>query len=385
MRINGKYLVILLSIFFLLGVISPSTGAEKIKLGLVGPFTGGLAVPGADMKRGAQLAVDEINSKGGIDKREIELVMENDEGVPAKSVNANEKLVIKDNVLTVIGSYSSSCTLANMKVTQKYEVPQICPISVATAITETGNKFIFRNCATNPMQIGQLADYAMPTFKLKNVGVIYVNTDFGRGIRDVWAEKANQYKIKLVADIPISESDTDFFSYLTKVKGINPDALLVGANITQATQIVLQAKNLGLPSQILGVGTFSDDEFWQLTKGKAEGIVHISYFEPESPDPRIRKFAKDFEAKYNKLPGMFAAAVYESVYIFEDAVKRAGTNFTDLKKWQLATRDAIASTKNRPGVQGGPTTFGPDGQADKRVYIVKWQQGKRVILYPPQK
>ena len=385
MRINGKYLVILFSIFFLLGVISPSTGAEKIKLGLVGPFTGGLAVPGADMKRGAQLAVDEINSKGGIDKREIEIVMENDEGVPAKSVNATEKLVIKDNVLTVIGSYSSSCTLANMKVTQKYEVPQICPISVATAITETGNKFIFRNCATNPMQIGQLADYAIPTFKLKNVGVIYVNTDFGRGIRDVWAEKANQHKIKLVADIPISESDTDFFSYLTKVKGINPDTLLVGANITQATQIVLQAQNLGLPSQILGVGTFSDDEFWQLTKGKAEGIVHISYFEPESPDPRIRKFAKDFETKYNKLPGMFAAAVYESVYIFEDAVKRAGTNFTDLKKWQLATRDAIASTKNLPGVQGGPTTFGPDGQADKKVYIVKWQQGKRIILYPPQK
>jgi len=153
------------------------------------------------MKRGAQLAVDEINSKGGINKREIELVIENDEGVPAKSVNATEKLVIKDSVLTVIGSYSSSCTLANMKVTQKYEVPQICPISVATAITESGNKFIFRNCATNPMQIGQLADYAMPTFKLKNVGVIYVNTDFGRGIRDVWAEKANQHKIKLVADI----------------------------------------------------------------------------------------------------------------------------------------------------------------------------------------
>jgi branched-chain amino acid transport system substrate-binding protein len=375
----------LLIIIFVLGVSYPSIGAEKIKLGLVGPFTGGLAIPGADMKRGAQLAVEEINSKGGINKREIELFIENDEGVPAKSVNASEKLVIKDNVLTVIGSYSSSCTLANMKVTQKYEVPQICPISVATAITQSGNKFIFRNCATNPMQIGQLADYAISAFKLKRVGVMYVNTDFGRGIRDVWAEKAAQYKIQLAVDLPCHESDTDFFSYLTKVKGINPDAILIGANITQATQIVLQSKNLDLRSQILGVGTFSDNEFWELTKGKGEGIVHISYFEPESPDPKIRQFAKDFEKQFNKVPGMFAAAVYEALYIFEDAVKRVGTDFTDMKKWRLAMREAIASTKNLPGVQGGPTTFGPDGQADKKVYIVRWQQGKRVILYPPQK
>ena len=385
MGIKVRCLLVLFALFFLLGVSLPAKGAEKIKLGLVGPFTGGLAIPGADMKRGVQLAVDEINVKGGINGRQIELFTENDEGVPAKSVNATEKLVIKDEVLSVIGSYSSSCTLANMKVTEKYKVPQICPISVATAITQSGNKFIFRNCATNPMQIGQLADYAIPAFKLKTVGVIYVNTDFGRGIRDVWAEKAAQYKIRLTADIPISESDTDFFSYLTKIKGINPDAFLVGANITQATQIVLQARELGLRSQILGVGTFSDDEFWKLTKGKAQGIVHISYFEPESPDPRIRKFSKDFETKFNKVPGMFGAAVYEAVYIFEDAVKRAGTNFSDLKAWRLAVRDAMASTKGLPGVQGGPTSFAPDGQADKKVYIVKWNEGKRDILYPSQK
>jgi len=375
----------LLITIFMFAFSYPSIGAEKIKLGLVGPFTGGLAIPGADMKRGAQLAVEEINSKGGINKKQIELFIENDEGIPAKSVNATEKLVIKDNVLTVIGSYSSSCTLANMKVTEKYEVPQICPISVATAITQSGNKFIFRNCATNPMQIGQLADYVIPTFKLKRVGVIYVNTDFGRGIRDVWAEKAAQYKIDLVADIPIHESDTDFFPYLTKVKGINPDAILIGANITQATQIVLQSKNLDLPSRLLGVGTFSDNEFWELTKGNAEGIVHISYFEPESPDPNIRQFVKNFEKQFKKVPGMFAAAVYEAVYIFEDAVKRAGTDFTDIKKWRLAIRDALATTKNLPGVQGGPTTFGPDGQADKKVYIVRWHRGKREILFPPQK
>ena len=82
---------------------------------------------------------------------------------------------------------------------------------------------------------------------------------------------------------------------------------------------------------------------------------------------------------------MFAAAVYEAVYIAEDAVKRAGTDFSDLKKWRLAVRDTLASTKDLPGVQGGATTFGPDGQADKKVYIVRWEKGKRVILYPPQK
>ena len=385
MKVSGKGLSVVFAIFLLLLLNTSAMAIETIKLGLVGPFTGGLAIPGADMKRGAQLAVNEINAKGGINGKKIELFMANDEGVPAKSVNAVEKLVIKDKSLIVIGTYSSSCTLANMRVTKKYKVPQICPISVATAITESGNSFIFRNCATNPMQVGQLADYTIKNFGLKRIGILFVNTDYGRGIRDVWAEKAAEYKIDLVADMPIHESDTDFFSYLTKIKNTNPDALLVGANITQATQIVLQAKNLGLESRIFGVGTFSDDEFWELTKGKAEGIVHISYFEPQSPNPKIRKFAEDFKAKYNKFPGMFAAAVYEAVYIAEDAVKRAGTDFSDLKKWRLAVRDALAATKDLPGVQGGDTTFGPDGQADKKVYIVRWEKGKRVILYPPQK
>ena len=384
MKTSGKCLSIAFATFLFVLMAMPTMAAETVRLGLVGPFTGGLAIPGADMKRGAELAVAEINAKGGINGQKIDLFMENDEGVPAKSVNAVEKLVIKDKCLTVIGAYSSSCTLANMRVTEKYKVPQICPISVATAITTSGNPFIFRNCATNPMQVGQLADYTIPTFGLKRIGVIYVNTDYGRGIRDVWSQKAAEYKIQMVVDMPVSESDTDFFSNLTKVKDINPDALLVGANITQATQIVLQAKNLGLHSRIFGVGTMSDNEFWDLTKGKAEGIVHISYFEPESPNQRIRKFAKDFNAKYNKVPGMFAAAVYEAVYIAEDAVKRAGSNLSDLGKWRLAVRDALASTKDLPGVQGGPTTFGPDGQADKKVYIVRWEKGKRVILYPPQ-
>lgn len=384
---NKKVLIVATAFLAILcGPFCVAHSADSIRLGLVGPFTGGLAIAGADMTRGFNQAVEEINSRGGINGKKIEPYTANDEGVPAKSVNAVESLVVRDEVLCVIGSYSSSCTLANMRVTQRNKTPEICPISVATEITESGNQFIFRNAATNPMQIGQLADYAMKTKGLKRVGVIYVNTDFGRGIRDVWAQKAKQYGIDLVADIPIQESDTDFFSYLTKVKEINPEAVLVGANITQATQIVLQADNIGLKSELLGVGTFSDDEFWQLTKGKAEGIVHVSYFEPESQDPKIRKFAQDFKERYNKYPGMFAAAVYEAVYIFEDAAKRAGADgCKDLEKCRMAIRDALAATKNLPGVQGGPTSFASDGQADKKVYIVQWHGGKRTILVDPDK
>lgn len=111
------------------------------------------------MKLGATLAIEEINAAGGINGRMLEAIWEDDAAIPAQSVSAVEKLVNRDQVAIVIGSFNSSNTLANMKVTERERVPHISPVSAAPAVTESGNKWIFRNCAPTPDYSLKLLDW----------------------------------------------------------------------------------------------------------------------------------------------------------------------------------------------------------------------------------
>jgi len=353
---------------------------EPIKIGVIGPFTGPNAKPGGRMKEGIELAVEEINAKGGINGRKIVAIFEDDASQPAQSVAAAEKLTTRDEVLLVIGAYNSACVLAHMQVTQREKTPQINPIAVATAITESGNKYMFRNCATNPMQVSQLADYVLKNFNFQKFAMLFENTDYGRGIAEVFGASVRQAGKQVVAEEAYNIGDTDFYSQLTKIKNLGPDALLIGGNLTEGSQIARQARELGLNVQLLGLGGLSSPEFDQLCDGANEGLICTSYFEVGTDDPLVKKFVEAYEKKFGKPPEMFAAAAYEAVYIAEEAIKNAGEH-KNLAEWRQAVRDALANIKDLPGVQG-PTTFDEKGQADKKVYIVQWKNHEKVILYP---
>ena len=382
-------IIFLLSRAFVLSLLSFPAFAGKgvIKIGMIGPMSGPCAFQGSSMKKAAEMAVDEINKKGGILGKKIKLIIEDDESTPVKAVNAAQKLVTKDQVLAVVGHYNSSCTLASMEVTQRNKVPHLCPISVAAAITGQGYKYIFRNCATNPMQVGQLADYVTQNMgkkgKENRVAIIYEQTDYGKGIMEVFKKKVSAVPgWKVVAIEVYKPGDTDMIAQLTKIKATKPDFMLVGGNMTEVAQIVRQAKEIGLKTQLLALGGVSTDKFVKLAgKENIEGMVNTSYFETTSKNPLAQKFVKNYRARYHSDPDMFAAAVYEAFYILDYAIKKTGVKYKSIKKWRKALRDVLANIKDLPGVQG-PTTFGPNGQADKKVYIVRWENGKRVIIYP---
>ncbi len=361
--------------------------ADTIKIGMIGPISGPGAFYGASMKKAAEMAVDEINGKGGIKGRKIELIIEDDESTPVKAVNAAQKLVTRDQVVSVVGHYNSSCTLASMAVTQKEKVPHLCPISTAADVTTQGYKFIFRNCATNPMQVGQLAEYVIANMKkpgkTNKVAIFYEHTDYGKGIMEIFRDRIKAAPGFEVAGIEVYKpGDTDMIAQLTKIKAAQPDFLLFGGNITEVGQIVRQSKEIGLKTQFLALGGVSNDKFPELAgKENIEGMVNVSYFETTSKNPLAQSFVKNYRNRYKSDPDMFAAAVYEAFYILENTIGKAGLSHPSVAKWREALRDAIAGIKDLPGVQG-PTTFGPDGQANKQVYIIRWENGKRVIIYP---
>ena len=383
-----RSIIVLLSIVFVAGLISSPALAGKgpIKIGLIAPLSGPCAFQGTSMKNAAEMAVDEINKKGGIHGKNIQLFWEDDESTPVKGVNAAQKLVTKDQVLSVVGHYNSSCTLASMAVTQKNKVPHMCPVSVAAAITGQGYKYIFRNCATNPMQVNQLADYVFKYMKKSadnKVGFFCEQTDYGKGIMEIFRDRVKaEPGWKVVANEIYKPGDTDMIAQLTKIKATNPDFLLLGGNMTEVAQIVRQGKEIALKTQYLALGGCSNDKFAELAgKNNIEGMTNTSYFETTSKNPLAREFVSNFSTRYKADPDMFAAAVYEAFYILEYAINKTGVNYKSISKWRKALRDTIANIDALPGVQG-PTTYGPDGQADKKVYIVIWKDGKRVIIYP---
>lgn len=204
-----------------------ATGPAEVRIGLIGPMTGAGAQYGAAMKEAAELAVEEINAAGGINGAEVVLFQEDDASTPAQAVSAAEKLITQDEVHFIVGNYNSSCSLAVMEVTMRESVPHINPISTAAAITESGSQFIFRNCATNPMQVTSVAEYLFATYpEATKYAIICENTDYGIGMREAFeALLPDHPEIEIVASEAYNAGDTDFMAQLTNIQAADPDVL----------------------------------------------------------------------------------------------------------------------------------------------------------------
>ncbi len=352
---------------------------EPVKFGVIGPYTGPNAKPGQSMKQGVQLAVDEINKTGGVGGQTMEPIFEDDASVPAQSVSATEKLVTKDEVRFLIGTFNSATTLADMKVIDREKIPMLVPIAVAIDITESGNKWVFRNSATNPMQAEQLMNYIYNNTKNRKFAVIHENTDYGKGLAAAVTKYITEKSGQVSAE-SYSIGDTDFYAQLTKFKNTKPDAMIIAGNLSEGSQITRQAKELGIKSQLFGFGGLSSYDYNNLAGEADEGLICTSYFEVSSPNPLAQQFVNAYKTKYGVPPDMFAAAIYEAVYIAKNAIEKSGAA-KDLAGSRSGMRDALAATKDLPGVQG-PTAFDAKGQAKKEVMIVQWQKGQKKILYP---
>lgn len=383
----SKSTIILILAFFTFSLFTAGCGGggaatskqESIKFGIIGPYTGPNAKPGQSMKQGVNLAVEEINKAGGIKGKKLEPLFEDDASVPAQSVSATEKLITKDEVSFLIGTFNSATTLADMKIIEREKVSMLVPIAVAIQITESGNKWVFRNAATNPMQAEQLMDYIYKNTKQRKLAVIHENTDYGKGLADAVSQFIKKNGGELIAE-SYSIGDTDFYAQLTKIKNYQPDGMIICGNLSEGSQITRQVKELGLKTQLYGFGGLSSFDYNNIAAGSNEGLIATSYFESSSPNPLAQNFVKAYKAKYNVEPDMFAAAIYEAVYIAKESIAKMPDQ-KDIGAFRIALRDALAATKDLPGVQG-PTTFDAKGQADKQVMIVQWEKGQKRILFP---
>jgi len=368
-------IVIAAAAFFL--TMQPTEGGT-VKIGLIAPLTGSLAEHGLDMKQAALLAVEEINSKGGILGKKVELVVEDTACKADLGTAAVQKMITQDNVYAIVGEYCSTVTLAVQPTIMENKKLLLVPVSVATKITERGYKYTFRSCANQWMQTTQHADWIVEHLKPKTAAMLGVNDDYGREGLKIWGERVKAKGVTIVAEEYFDAGTTDFTPQLSKIKAANPDVIFVVANIRDAANILKQAHEIGLYKQFSMLGGVTSEEFLQLAGDDAIGLVHVSYFEPTSKRPAAQEFVQKFVQKWNRMPAMYAAGVWDAFMTLKYGVEKAGT-------WDVDKVAEAIKTLRFEGAQG-TIYYDEKGQAQTKVLLVQVQKVdgklKRVILYP---
>jgi branched-chain amino acid transport system substrate-binding protein len=359
-------------------ITTSTTTGEPVKIGFIAPLTGSLAEHGLDMKQAAMLAVEEINSKGGILGRKIELIIEDTACKADLAVSAVQKMITQDNVYAVVGEYCSTVTLAVQPLIMENKKLLLVPVSVATKITEQGYKYTFRTAANQLMQTTQHADWIAANLKPKTAGLLGVNDDYGREGLKIWGSRIREKGVTIVAEEYFDVGSIDFTPQLSKIKAANPDVIFVVANIRDAANILKQAHEIGLNKQFSMLGGVTSEEFLQLAGKDAIGLVHVSYFEPTSKRPSAQEFVQKFVQKWNRMPAMYAAGVWDAFLTLKYGVEKAGS-------WDVDKVAEAIKAINFEGAQG-QIYFDGKGQAQTKVLLVQVQMVsgklKRVILYP---
>ena len=313
--------------------------SNTIKIGGIYPLSGSVAVYGVEARNGVQMAVEEINAAGGINGKKLELVAEDDEGNPEKTVNAYKKLTTKDNVKFIIGSLTSGCTQAITKLAQAQKILVVAPAATAPAVTDAGN-FIFRVCFIDPFQGTVGAKFASGELKAQNAAILYdAGNDYSVGLSDNFKIAFLAAGGKIVASESYNTGDKDFNAQLTKIKNANPDVVYLPDYYSTVALIAKQLRAQGIKTPIVGAdgwGGIVDNAGDEVLNG-----FYSDHYAADSTDAKVIDFVSKYKTKYTTTPTAFAALGYDAMYVLKDAIVRGAS--TDTVKVQSALEQTSGS------------------------------------------
>lgn len=306
------------------GASSYSAQAEDIKIAVVGPITGSNAAIGEQMTRGARMAVEDINAKGGVLGKKLALEIADDACDPKQAVAAANEVVDK-GVVFVDGHYCSSASIPASSVYHEAGVLQITPASTNPALTDDAAKKgwnnVFRVCGRDDAQGAVAGKYLADHYKGKNIAIIHDKTAYGKGLADETKKAANKLGVKEAMYEAINQGDKDFTALVSKMKQANINVIYFGGYQTEAGLIVRQAHEQGLKAPLIGGDAIVTEEFWKITGPAGEGTMMTF-----APDPRKVPEAKAvvdrFMAQgYN--PEGYTLYTYAAIQAFKDAAEKA--------------------------------------------------------------
>jgi len=350
------------------------SGPKTVKFGVFEPLTGANAGGGALEVEGITLA-NELYPTVTIGDKEykIELVIADNKSDKVEAANAAQRLVDKDKVNIVLGSWGSSLSMAAGPIVKNAKVSAI-GLSCTNPLVTKDNEYYFRVCFIDPFQGTVMANYAYKNLGAKKAVIIReVSNDYSVGLAKFFADAFKQLtgdENAILAELNYNTGDTDFSAQLTEIKKYNPDVIFAPGNYTESALIIKQARELGIKTQFLGGDTWETPEFIDVGKDAVEGVVFSTFFATETPITETSKvFLDEYRKKYNKEPAAVTALGFDGYLVARDALQRAGS--LDKEK----VREAIAATKDFPGATG-MITLDENGDAVKSAVIKTVKNGQ---------
>ena len=346
-----------------------------LKIGGVGPLTGGAAVYGMAVKNGAQIAIDEINAEGGINGMQIEYKFEDDECDAEKSVNAYNTL--KDwDVQVLMGAVTSACSIAVSDKTAADNVFQLTPSGSAVECVQTDNAF--RVCFSDPNQGIASAQYIGENGLAEKVAVIYDSSDvYSTGIYEKFVAEAENQPFEVVAAGAFTaDNKTDFSVQLQQAKDAGADLVFLPIYYTEASLILTQASSMGFDTQFFGCdgldGILGVENF---DTALAEGVMLLTPFAADAADEKTQNFVSKYNEAYGETPNQFAADAYDAIYVIKAAAEQAGVS-ADMSASDICEALKTAMTEiTVDGLTGEGITWDASGEPTKAPKAVKITDG----------
>jgi branched-chain amino acid transport system substrate-binding protein len=340
--------VFLWSVILLAG-LSSVRGDEPIKIGEVNPITGAIGQYGMTCHQGIQLAVEQVNANGGVLGRQIDLVTEDNQSKPGQTATIIRKFVTQDKVVAIVGELTSSGTLEGGPVAQTAKIPMVSPLATNPKVTEIGD-YIFRVCFIDEFQGRLMARFALENLHAKKAATLTdTKQDYSVGLTGFFKETFANGAGRIVREQSYISGDTDFRAQLTSIKAAEPEVVFVPGYYPEVGIILKEARQLGLTIPFIGCEAWDNSTLLQVAGKAADGCYFSNQFSASDPAPVVQEFDQTYRAKFGTLPDNFAALGYDAASVVLDAIRRAGTTNPS------AIRDALAATKDYPGVSGNIT------------------------------
>jgi len=321
MKFNKAIVALMLAVVMIVGLASAALAEDALKIAVIGPFTGGAAIYGNACKYGAQVAMEQINAEGGL---QIELLCEDDEHDPEKSVNAFNN-VLDNGAQMIAGTTTTSPCIAVGAEAFEQRVFMLTPSASSPDVT-AGKDNVFQVCFTDPAQGTASAQYIKDHELATKVAIIYNNADaYSTGIYQTFIEEAKTLGIEVVSETTFTDETTDFSVQVSAAKDAGADLVFLPIYYTPASMILQTAKSMDYAPVFFGVdgmdGILTMEGF---DASLAEGVFMLTPFSADAQDERTQAFVARYQEITGEIPNQFAADCYDAVYALYTASLAAG-------------------------------------------------------------
>lgn len=353
-------------------ISSAKASGDSITIGTVTTNSGTAAAYGEAEVKGFELAVSEINAKGGINGKKVKLESMDDKGDATEASNAYNKLAGDNNVLAVAGPTISATTAAVAPLADQSKLVTIAPAATSDSI-ETGN-YLFRTCFKDSYQGEVAARFAAENLKVKKVAVLYGTGDpYSSGVGEAFAKAAEKLGLEVVdKESSSSADDTEYSAQLQKIQASGAELLYAPYYYSVAgPYIIPQARSVGFEGYVMGPDGYDG---LKLTGDKSQynkTYYTTHYSADDNTNTKVQDFIKSYKSKNNAEPNTFAALSYDTIYMIKQAIEKAGENAT-----REDVRNAVAGM-TFDGVTG-KFTMDKSGSPTKSVTVLEMKDGKPV-------